>query len=138
MGTSKSFSTSIIFCRLSIYGCGHGLDPFSCLNCYCYILIVTALLIIQAGLLQRMVDKIPDQFLLNTSSWRFLVPQLYRKYPDDSMLLNISAISPPSVRINVGRIDATVDLDVTVNVLDFDKIAPVACMSVVRFFLYSF
>nr|TKW33757.1 hypothetical protein SEVIR_2G260700v2 [Setaria viridis]TKW33765.1 hypothetical protein SEVIR_2G260700v2 [Setaria viridis] len=84
----------------------------------------------KGGLLQRMVDKIPDQFLLNTASWRFLVPQLYRKYPDDSMLLNISATSPPSVRISVGRIDATVDLDVTVNVLDFGKIVPVACMSV--------
>ncbi|KAF8694816.1 hypothetical protein HU200_037913 [Digitaria exilis] len=84
----------------------------------------------EAGLLQRMVDKVPEQFLLNTASWRFLVPQLYRKYPDDKMVLNISAISPPSVRINVGRIDATVDLDVTVNVLDFGEIVPVACMSV--------
>jgi len=84
----------------------------------------------KAGLLQRMVDKIPEQFLLNTASWRFLVPQLYKKYPNDNMLLNISAISPPYVRINVGRIDATVDLDVTVNVLDSGKIIPVACMSV--------
>ncbi|CAL5063777.1 unnamed protein product [Urochloa decumbens] len=85
----------------------------------------------KAGLLQRMVERIPDQFLLNTASWRFLIPQLYKKYPDDNMLLNISAISPPSVRINVGRIDATVELDITVNVLDFGKIVPVACMSVV-------
>jgi lipopolysaccharide-binding protein len=30
----------------------------------------------------------------------------------------------------VGRIDAAVDLDVTVNVLDFDEIVPVACISV--------
>ncbi|CAN6182710.1 unnamed protein product [Urochloa humidicola] len=58
----------------------------------------------EAGLLQRMVDRIPDQFLLNTASWRFLVPQLYKKYP--------------------------VELDITVNVLDFGKIVPVACMSV--------
>ncbi|NP_001148143.1 putative BPI/LBP family protein [Zea mays] len=84
----------------------------------------------KAGLLQRMVDKIPDQFFLNTASWRFLVPRLYREFPDDNMLLNISAVSPPSVRINVGRIDATVDLDITVNVLDFGEIVPVACLSV--------
>ncbi|EER99078.1 hypothetical protein BDA96_02G255100 [Sorghum bicolor] len=84
----------------------------------------------KAGLLQRMVDEVPEQFLLNTASWRFLVPRLYREYPDDDMLLNISAVSPPSVRINVGRIDATVDLDVTVNVLDFGEIVPVACISV--------
>ncbi|XP_062191040.1 putative BPI/LBP family protein At3g20270 isoform X1 [Phragmites australis] len=56
----------------------------------------------QAGLLQHMVDKIPDQFLLNTASWRLLIPQLYHKYPDDDILLNISAISPPFVRITVG------------------------------------
>ena len=107
---------------------------FSFLNCNCYILIDTTLLIIQAGLLQRMVDKVTEQFLLNTASWRFLVPRLYREYPDDDILLNISAVSPPSVRINVGRIDATVDLDVTVNVLDFGEIVPVACISVVRFY----
>uniref|UniRef100_A0A0D9XEY7 Lipid-binding serum glycoprotein C-terminal domain-containing protein n=1 Tax=Leersia perrieri TaxID=77586 RepID=A0A0D9XEY7_9ORYZ len=84
----------------------------------------------KAGLLQHMVDKISDQFLLNTASWRLLIPRLYQKYPNDDMLLNISATSPPYVRINVGRIDATVDLDVTVNVLDFDEIVPVACLSV--------
>lgn len=84
----------------------------------------------KAGLLQRMVDKIPDQILLNTASWRFLIPRLYHKYPDDDMLLNISAISPPFVRITVDRIDATVDLDVTINVLDFGEIVPVACISV--------
>ncbi|XP_037434907.1 putative BPI/LBP family protein At1g04970 [Triticum dicoccoides] len=83
----------------------------------------------KAGLLQHMVDKVPDQFLLNTASWRFLIPRLYRKYPNKDMLLNISAISPPSVRINVGRIDTTVDLDVTVIVLGSDDKVPVACIS---------
>ena len=118
-----------------MWSCGlRPLPFFSFLNCNCYILIDTTLLIIQAGLLQRMVDKVTEQFLLNTASWRFLVPRLYREYPDDDILLNISAVSPPSVRINVGRIDATVDLDVTVNVLDFGEIVPVACISVVRFY----
>ena len=79
-----------------------------------------------------------DQFLLNTASWRFFIPQLYRKYPDDDILLNISAISPPSVRITLGRINSTVDLDIVVNVLDFGEIVPVACISVVSFILCSF
>jgi lipopolysaccharide-binding protein len=85
-----------------------------------------------------MVDKVPDQFLLNTASWRFLIPQLYRKFPDDDILLNISAISPPSVRLTVGRIGAIFDLDVVVNVLDFGEIIPVACISVVSSILCSF
>jgi len=63
-----------------------------------------------------MVDKISDQFLLNTASCRFFVPQLYRDYLDDD-----SSCS-------------TVDLDITVNVLDFGEIVPVACISVVRFY----
>ncbi|KAM0902421.1 hypothetical protein ACQ4PT_019315 [Festuca glaucescens] len=83
----------------------------------------------KAGSLQHIVDEVPDQFLLNTASWRFLIPKLYRKYPNEDMLLNISAISPPSVRINVGGVDATVDLDVIVNVLDSGDIVPVACIS---------
>lgn len=97
------------------------------------ILIDVITFVMQAGLLQHMVDKVPDQFLLNTASWRFLIPRLYRKYPNKDMLLNISAISPPSVRINVGRIDTTVDLDVIVNVLGSDDIVPVACISLVSF-----
>jgi hypothetical protein len=54
-------------------------------------MIDTTLYIFQAGLLQQMVDKIPDQFLWNTASWIFLVPRLYQ-YPDDNMQLNISAV----------------------------------------------
>lgn len=109
---------------------------FPYVNCNWSILTDMMLLIIQAGLLQvlqRMVDKIPDQFLSNIATWRVFIPTLYHKYPDHDMVLNISAISPPSVRIDVGRIDATVDLDVTVNVLDFGEIVPVACISVVSF-----
>uniref|UniRef100_A0ACD5XV44 Uncharacterized protein n=1 Tax=Avena sativa TaxID=4498 RepID=A0ACD5XV44_AVESA len=83
----------------------------------------------KAGSLQHIVDKVPNQFLLNTASWRFLIPRLYRKYPNEDMLLNISAIAPPSVRINVGGVDATVDLDVIVNVLSSGDIVPVACIS---------
>jgi hypothetical protein len=38
------------------------------------------------------------------------------------------------VRINVDRIDATIDLEITVNVLDFGQIVPVSCLSVVRLY----
>jgi hypothetical protein len=92
----------------------------------------------QAGSLQHIVDKVPDQFLLNTASWRFLIPKLYRKYPNEDMLLNISAISAPSVKINVGGVDATVDLDVIVNVLGSGDIVPVACISLVSFYVHRF
>ena len=101
IGTSKVnapflLSQAQYFLNCQCGGVDFDLYPFSFLNCHCYILIDTTLLIIQAGLLQLMVDKIPDQFLMNTASWRFLVPRLYCEYPNDDMLLNISTVSPRS------------------------------------------
>jgi hypothetical protein len=53
------------------------LYPFSYLKCNYYILIdTTTLFVIQAGLLQRMADKIPDPFLLNTISHSMLLPKM--------------------------------------------------------------
>ncbi|KAF2285704.1 hypothetical protein GH714_007294 [Hevea brasiliensis] len=77
------------------------------------------------------VDRFPNQSLLNTTTWRFIYPQLYKKYPNDEMNLNISLISPPVIRIVENDLDATIYLDVTVNVLDADEVIPVACVSLV-------
>lgn len=81
------------------------------------------------------VDKVPDQSLLNTASWKFIVPQLYRRYPNDEMLLNISLSSAPVVGVTEKGFVATVVLDMTVEVLDGDETIPVACVSVVCFLL---
>jgi hypothetical protein len=67
------------------------------------------------------VNKIPDQSLLNTAGWRFIIPQLYKKYPNDAMNLNISFSSPPAIRIAENDID----------VLDSSEVIPVACISLV-------
>lgn len=81
--------------------------------------------------MQWIVSEIPDQSLLNTAGWRFIVPQLYKKYPNDDMNLNISLSSPPVIRISSNDIDATVYADLIIDVLEADDVIPVACISLV-------
>lgn len=78
-----------------------------------------------------MVNKVPEQSLLNTASWKYLIPQLYRKYPNDDMILNMSLTSPPDVWITSKKVGANLLLDMTVNVLDGSSTIPVACISMV-------
>lgn len=81
--------------------------------------------------MQWTVDKVPDQSLLNTAGWRFIIPQLYRKYPNDDMNLNISLSSPPVIRVAEDNIDATVHADLIIDVLVSGEVIPVACISLV-------
>ncbi|XP_065862465.1 putative BPI/LBP family protein At1g04970 [Euphorbia lathyris] len=83
-----------------------------------------------AGYMHWTVERFPNQSLLNTATWRFLYPQLYKQYPDDDMSLKILLTSPPVVKITK-EIDATIYLDVTVNVFDANEVIPVACVSLV-------
>ncbi|KAJ4848468.1 hypothetical protein Tsubulata_032227 [Turnera subulata] len=84
-----------------------------------------------AKFMQWIVDKIPDQSLLNTAGWRFIIPQLYKKYPNHDMNMNLSLSSPPVVKISERNIDATVYADLIIDVLEADKVIPVACISLV-------
>ncbi|KAI9382668.1 hypothetical protein POPTR_014G160700v4 [Populus trichocarpa] len=87
-----------------------------------------------AKFMQWIVDKIPDQSLLNTAGWRFIVPQLYKKYPNDDMNMNLSLSSPPILRISEHNLDATVYADLIIDVLEADQVIPVACISLVGWF----
>lgn len=80
------------------------------------------------------VDKVPDESLLNTAGWRYIVPKLYKLYPNDEMNLNLSVTSPPITTISEHDINVTVYLDVIINVLDSNEVVPVACISLVSKF----
>ncbi|KAJ7960308.1 Lipid binding protein BPI/LBP [Quillaja saponaria] len=84
-----------------------------------------------AKFMQWIVEKIPDQSLLNTAGWRFIVPQLYKKYPNDDMNLNISLSSPPIIEISDGKADGIIYSDLIIDVLETGKVIPVACISLV-------
>ncbi|CAH1450212.1 unnamed protein product [Lactuca virosa] len=75
------------------------------------------------------VDKVPEQNLLNTAGWRFVVPQLYKKYPNADMNLEISLSDPPIMHVSSQIIDATVYADLIIDVLQLDDRIPVACIS---------
>lgn len=85
----------------------------------------------KAGSMHWVVDKVPDQSLLNTASWKFIIPRLYWSYPNDAMVLNISTASSPIMRIMSDKIDATINADMIVDVLHGTETVPVACISIV-------
>ncbi|XP_074307770.1 putative BPI/LBP family protein At1g04970 [Silene latifolia] len=83
----------------------------------------------ETGYLQWIVDKIPDQHLLNTGGWRLIIPQLYKKYPNDDMNMNVSLTRPPAIRISPKSIQVTVNAQLTINVLEGGEVIPVVCIS---------
>lgn len=81
--------------------------------------------------MQLIIDELPDQDILNTAEWRFIVPQLYKQYPNDNMQLDISVSSPPVIQVTYQDIGATISIDITIDVLKGGEVIPVACISVV-------
>lgn len=67
--------------------------------------------------------------VLSTSDWKLILPGLYRQYPDDKMMLNMSVTSPPHVKITENGIDAAIYLDITINVQEFGKVLSVVRIS---------
>ncbi|KAK8963064.1 putative BPI/LBP family protein [Platanthera guangdongensis] len=88
-----------------------------------------SLVLLEQGLFHWIVDKVPNQSLLNTASWKFIIPQLFRKYPNDEMLLNISLPSAPVIKISQKGFVAMIFSEMIVEVLDGDDTIPVACIS---------
>ncbi|KMT12829.1 hypothetical protein BVRB_4g089210 [Beta vulgaris subsp. vulgaris] len=90
-----------------------------------------SLVYFNAGLMQWRVDRIPDQSLLNTTEWKEVVPQLYEHFPNAGMVLDILVTSPPFVHVFDGEMEATINTDVTIDVVSDAEVIPVACGSVV-------
>lgn len=83
------------------------------------------------GRMRWTVDKFGHQSLLNTAAWKHIYPQLYAQYPNDNMTLNITITSAPTVKIMDLGINLTINVDVTINVVDSNQVIPVACVSLV-------
>ncbi|CAH9083618.1 unnamed protein product [Cuscuta europaea] len=84
----------------------------------------------KADKMHLVVDQVPDKSLLNTAEWRFLIPKLYKQYPNDDMSLNISVTSTPTIKIEKQQMYVMVPMDVIINVLHKGEVVPVACISV--------
>ncbi|KAK7385992.1 hypothetical protein VNO78_32010 [Psophocarpus tetragonolobus] len=83
-----------------------------------------------ADSMQWIIEELPDQDLLNTAEWKFLIPQLYKKYPNDDMNLNISVSSPPEIQVTNKDVGVNIFTDIIIDVLEVGEIIPVACISV--------
>ncbi|PQQ01424.1 hypothetical protein Pyn_24089 [Prunus yedoensis var. nudiflora] len=88
-----------------------------------------ALVFFNANYMQWVINKTPDQSLMNTAGWKYIVPQLYKQYPNEDMELNISVSSPPIMTVVNNGINITVYSGVTISVIDADEVIPVACIS---------
>ncbi|KAE9584124.1 putative bactericidal permeability-increasing protein, alpha/beta [Lupinus albus] len=82
-----------------------------------------------ADSMQWIVDELPDRALLNTAEWRFIVPQLYKQYPNADMNINISVSSAPVIQVTNQDIEAAIIVDVIINVLEAGEVIPVVCIS---------
>ncbi|KAL2316701.1 hypothetical protein Fmac_030577 [Flemingia macrophylla] len=89
-----------------------------------------SLVYFNADSMKWIVDELPDQDLLNTAEWRFLIPQLYKQYPNDDMNLNISISSPPDIQVTNKDVGVNIFIDIIIDVLEAGEVIPVACISV--------
>ncbi|CAI9760396.1 unnamed protein product [Fraxinus pennsylvanica] len=85
----------------------------------------------EAKKMHWIIDNVSDQHILNTAGWRFIVPQLYKLYPDHDINLNISVSSLPTIKFGMQQIDATIPLDMVIDVSDAGEIIPVVGISMV-------
>ncbi|EOA33081.1 hypothetical protein CARUB_v10016418mg [Capsella rubella] len=69
--------------------------------------------------------------ILSTSDWKLILPELYKHYPDDKMMLNMSVTSHPAVRISENGIDSTIQLEIGIDVQDSREVLSVARISTV-------
>ncbi|CAM6099422.1 unnamed protein product [Calypogeia fissa] len=94
-----------------------------------YVLNSAAYVYYDSGELTWDVDNIPGKKYLNTASWRYIIPKLYKKYPNEDMILSFAVSSAPTVNITIDGIRANAGADMTIEVKDGGDIVPVACIN---------
>lgn len=85
----------------------------------------------QAGFLEWLVDELPQESWLNTHFWRWLIPQLYKKYPNMDMALAFACSGPPTVQLQTDGVTANAAAELNLLVKTDGKSLPVACISLV-------
>ena len=85
----------------------------------------------QAGFLAWLIDQLPQESWLNTHFWRWLIPQLYKKYPNMDMALAFACSGPPTVQLQTDGVTANAAAELNLLVKTDGKSVPVACISMV-------
>uniref|UniRef100_A0A7I4EBQ8 Lipid-binding serum glycoprotein C-terminal domain-containing protein n=1 Tax=Physcomitrium patens TaxID=3218 RepID=A0A7I4EBQ8_PHYPA len=94
-----------------------------------YVINSAAAVYYEAGYLEWIVDELPQESWLNTHFWRWLIPQLYKKYPNTDMALGFASSAPPTVQLKTDGVTANAVADLTLSVKTEGKSLPVACIS---------
>lgn len=87
------------------------------------------LVLIQAKRMHVVIEESKNGSLLSTSDWKLILPELYKQYPDNKMMLNMSVTSPPAVKIRENGIGATIHLEIAINIQDSGQVISVAHIS---------
>ncbi len=77
------------------------------------------------------MDELPQQSLLNTAFWKWVIPQLYKKYPNEDMALDFSVSGAPQVDFTKDGANALAAADLTILVKTDNGSVPVACLCMV-------
>ncbi|ANM65438.1 lipid-binding serum glycoprotein family protein [Arabidopsis thaliana] len=84
-----------------------------------------------AKVMHLVMEETKNGSILSTSDWKLILPELYKHYPDNKMVLNMSVTSPPAVKITENGIDATIQLDIAFDVQDSGENLSVARLSTI-------
>ncbi|KAG0582311.1 hypothetical protein KC19_3G050700 [Ceratodon purpureus] len=94
-----------------------------------YVINSAANVYYEAGFLEWLVDELPQESWLNTHFWRWLIPQLYKKYPNMDMALAFACSGPPTVQLQTDGVTANAAAELNLLVKTDGKSLPVACIS---------
>lgn len=83
-----------------------------------------------ADMLNWLIDKVPEQTFLNTSKWKFLIPELYQHYPNEEIKLSFEVSAPPDITLTLDGVDVSAAAHMNIGVVNNDTIVQVACISI--------
>lgn len=83
----------------------------------------------EAGFLEWVGDEALKEAWLNTHFWRWIIPQLYKKYPNMDMALDFSCSAPPTVKLQSDGVTGNAAVELTLLVKTDEEPLPVVCIS---------
>jgi hypothetical protein len=73
----------------------------------------------------------PEKEFLNTSKWRYIIPQLYHDYPNAELTFHFDVTSPPTILLTPDGIEGSAVADMMIEAVKDGDLVPVACITIV-------
>jgi hypothetical protein len=101
------------------------------LSTWWYRILSCSFFVAQLDLLNWLVDTMPEKEFLNTSKWRYIIPQLYRDYPNAELTFHFDVTSPPTILLTPDGIEGSAVADMMIEAVKDGDLVPVACITIV-------